>query len=330
VREPNIRYLGLETMARMARIGGTLETIKKHQASIQFSLKDGDISIRKRALDLLYTMCDETNAREIVDELIKYLETADYAIREELVLKIAILGERFSPEGDKKWCVLSLQSVSPIDPCPRLLTRSVMPFLSASSPPSICARYVNTVLKLIALAGAHVSDDIWYRVVQIVTNNEQLHAYAANAVLAALRTPGAHETAVKVGGYILGEFGHLLKEEGVAGAAIFEALHRRFATASLATRALLLSSYMKLLNMFPELHASILPVFAAHGESIDSELQQRAIECVQLFLNCSFARFLCSIGLILSLLPPIVPHPCPGTRALSTAPTRRSSSTCGK
>lgn len=106
VREPNIRYLGLETMARMARIGGTLETIKKHQASIQFSLKDGDISIRKRALDLLYTMCDETNAREIVDELIKYLETADYAIREELVLKIAILGERFSPEGDKKWCVL--------------------------------------------------------------------------------------------------------------------------------------------------------------------------------------------------------------------------------
>ena len=292
VREPNIRYLGLETMARMARIGGTLETIKKHQASIQFSLKDGDISIRKRALDLLYTMCDETNAREIVDELIKYLETADYAIREELVLKIAILGERFSPEGDKKWCVsLAGRGMDSVCLCLLFLCRHFslcLPIPLLPSLPFSAARYVNTVLKLISLAGAHVSDDIWYRVVQIVTNNEQLHAYAANAVLAALRTPGAHETAVKVGGYILGEFGHLLKEEGVAGAAIFEALHRRFATASLATRALLLSSYMKLLNMFPELHASVMPVFAAHGESIDSELQQRAIECVCEFL----ARFL--------------------------------------
>ena len=74
-------------------------------ASIQFSLKDGDISIRKRALEPLFTMCDQTNAREIACELFKYLETVDYAICEELVLKISILGERFSPEGDKKWCV---------------------------------------------------------------------------------------------------------------------------------------------------------------------------------------------------------------------------------
>ena len=113
---------------------------------------------------------------------------------------------------------------------------------------------------------------------QIVTNNEQLHAYAANAVLVALRDAGAHECAVKVGGYVLGEFGHLLKEQGVSGAVIFEALHRRFTTASLATRALLLSSYMKLLNMFPELRSQIAPVFAANAESLDAELQQRAVE----------------------------------------------------
>ena len=103
VREPNIRYLGLETMARMARIADSLDVIKKHQATIQFSLKDTDISIRKRALDLLYTMCDQQNAHEIVAELLSYLDTADFAIREELVLKIAILAERFSPAGDKKW-----------------------------------------------------------------------------------------------------------------------------------------------------------------------------------------------------------------------------------
>lgn len=209
VREPNIRYLGLETMARMALIPDTLPTLKKHQNTIQYSLKDTDISIRKRALDLLYTMCDEENSREIVTELTTYLETAEYAIREELVLKIAILAERFTPTDDRRW-------------------------------------YLDVILKLISLAGDHISDDIWYRVVQIVTNNEDLHSYAAATVLEALKSPAAHETAVKVGGYILGEFGHLLKESNVTGAEIFETLHNRFATSSLSTRALLLSSYMKL------------------------------------------------------------------------------------
>jgi AP-2 complex subunit alpha len=106
--------------------------------------------------------------------------------------------------------------------------------------------------------------------VQIVTNNEQLHAYAANAVLVALRDAGAHECAVKVGGYVLGEFGHLLKEQGVSGAVIFDALHRRFTTASLATRALLLSSYMKLLNMFPELRAQIVQMPSVQQAAVDA------------------------------------------------------------
>ncbi len=39
--------------------------------------------------------------------------------------------------------------------------------------------YVDTVLELISVAGDHVSDDIWHRVVRIVTNNEELQAYAA-------------------------------------------------------------------------------------------------------------------------------------------------------
>jgi len=34
-------------------------------------LKDPDISIRRRALDLLYGMCDVTNAKEIVEELLQ-------------------------------------------------------------------------------------------------------------------------------------------------------------------------------------------------------------------------------------------------------------------
>lgn len=43
------------------------------------------MSVRQRAVDLLYAMCDRSNAEEIVSEMLSYLETADYSIREEMV-----------------------------------------------------------------------------------------------------------------------------------------------------------------------------------------------------------------------------------------------------
>lgn len=59
--------------------------------------QDPDVSIRKRAMDLLFTMCDSSVADEVVSELLKYLTIADLSFREELVLKIAILAEKFAP-----------------------------------------------------------------------------------------------------------------------------------------------------------------------------------------------------------------------------------------
>ncbi|KAH7655806.1 Clathrin/coatomer adaptor adaptin-like N-terminal protein [Dioscorea alata] len=98
VREPNIRYLGLENMTRMLLVADVHDIIKRHQAQIITSLKDLDISIRRRALDLLYAMCDITNAKDIVEELLQYLSTVDFAMREELALKAAILAEKFAPD----------------------------------------------------------------------------------------------------------------------------------------------------------------------------------------------------------------------------------------
>jgi AP-2 complex subunit alpha len=141
IREPNIRYLGLETMSRLTNLEGTGDAIRKQQvsarrndalfvlnsnifmqATIMFSLKDADISIRRRALDLLFAMCDRSIAESVVKELLQvrlgiaiacagllcefnflffvdlqYLVIADFAIKDEMVLKLAILAERFSP-----------------------------------------------------------------------------------------------------------------------------------------------------------------------------------------------------------------------------------------
>lgn len=63
--------------------------------------QDADISIRRRALDLLFVMADETNGAVIVEELVTYLGASGAAIREEMVLKIAILAEKFT--DDLNW-----------------------------------------------------------------------------------------------------------------------------------------------------------------------------------------------------------------------------------
>lgn len=71
----------------------------------RFSLRlvpqtERDVSVRQRAVDLLYAMCDRSNAQQIVAEMLSYLETADYAIREEIVSADGWSGPRGPrPEG---------------------------------------------------------------------------------------------------------------------------------------------------------------------------------------------------------------------------------------
>eukprot|EP00743_Colponemidia_sp_Colp-15_P003250 GILK01003511.1.p1 GENE.GILK01003511.1~~GILK01003511.1.p1 ORF type:complete len:997 (+),score=186.65 GILK01003511.1:119-2992(+) len=246
VREPNIRYLGLETMSRLAAKEDSLDVIKKHQPTILVSLKDADISIRRRALDLLYSMCDRSNSQEIVSELLDYLVTADFNIREELVLKVAILAEKYAP--DFTW-------------------------------------YIDVVLKLVRYAGDYVSDDIWFRVIQIVTgfeegaNNAALQKYAALKVFEALAEPGVHETMVKIGSYILGEFGHLIcEDESRRGDRQFQLLHKQFTLVTVNTKQQLMTTYVKFANLYPELRGTILQLFEQFSGHLDAEVQQRAVE----------------------------------------------------
>ena len=41
---------------------------------------------------------------------------------------------------------------------------------------------------------------VWYRVIQIVINREDVQGYAAKTVFEALQAPACHENMVKVGG----------------------------------------------------------------------------------------------------------------------------------
>ena len=205
-----------------------------------------DVSVRQRAVDLLYAMCDKTNAEEIVSEMLSYLETADYSIREEMVLKVAILAEKYA--SDYTW-------------------------------------YVDVILNLIRIAGDYVSEEVWYRVIQIVINRDDVQGYAAKTVFEALQAPACHENMVKVSGYILGEFGNLIAGDPRSGPLIqFQLLHSKYHLCSVPTRALLLTTYVKFINLFPEIRSNIQSILNqdSNVRSSDAELQQRTVEYLQL------------------------------------------------
>lgn len=71
--------------------------LSNHLEKVLPNLDDKDISIRRRALDLLYLICNQENVSVIVAELLGYLESRnDPLMRDDLVLKIAILAEMFA------------------------------------------------------------------------------------------------------------------------------------------------------------------------------------------------------------------------------------------
>ncbi|KAI2557997.1 adaptor related protein complex 2 subunit alpha 2 [Homo sapiens] len=246
-RETNLRYLALESMCTLASSEFSHEAVKTHIETVINALKtERDVSVRQRAVDLLYAMCDRSNAPQIVAEMLSYLETADYSIREEIVLKVAILAEKYAV--DYTW-------------------------------------YVDTILNLIRIAGDYVSEEVWYRVIQIVINRDDVQGYAAKTVFEALQAPACHENLVKVGGYILGEFGNLIAGDPRSSPLIqFHLLHSKFHLCSVPTRALLLSTYIKFVNLFPEVKPTIQDVLRSDSQlrNADVELQQRAVEYLRL------------------------------------------------
>ncbi|CAF3417522.1 unnamed protein product [Rotaria sp. Silwood1] len=264
-RETNLRYLALESMCLLATSEFSHEAVKKHQETVINALKsERDVSVRQRAVDLLYAMCDRSNAEDIVQEMLTYLETADYTIREEMVLKIAILSEKYAI--DYKW-------------------------------------YLDIMLKLIRIAGDFVSEEVWYRVIQVVVNRSDVQSYAAKIAFEALQAPACHENMIKVAGYILGEYGNLIALDPRSTPMIqFHLLHSKYHLCSPTTRSLLLSTYMKFINLFPEIKQHIQDVLRhdSNYRSSDVEIQQRAIEYLRLSEICSPTV----LATVLEIMPP--------------------------
>jgi AP-2 complex subunit alpha len=78
---------------------------------------------------------------------------------------------------------------------------------------------------------------------------------------------------------MLGEFGFLIAERpGMSGEDQFHVLHQHWFNVDAKTKAILISTYAKLANLYEECRPLVAPIFARSKNSSDVEVQQRCAE----------------------------------------------------
>ena len=82
----NLKYIALNTLKDVAR--KDLASVQKHRSVILEFLKDSDISLQKRALDLIYLIINKNNLKNITKECLIFLPKAEDEIKYELTKKL--------------------------------------------------------------------------------------------------------------------------------------------------------------------------------------------------------------------------------------------------
>lgn len=247
--ETNTRYLSLNSIILTLNENNLNKNlnIERNLKTFFHLLRDNDVSISKKALDLIYKLTNSSNNEFIIDELLKILKKSDHVLKSEITIKISVLAERFAK--DPLW-------------------------------------FVNTMLELIEISGANLNESIWERIVQIVVNNENLQPFTCKQLMK--KATNNHtvmtEPMVKITSYLLGEFGYLIINDYSINSQ-FEALSNLYLYVSNETRIMILATFMKLLKHDlnnKELKSKIIKFLQIEINSIDSELQQRSFEYLNL------------------------------------------------
>jgi AP-1 complex subunit gamma-1 len=92
-------YVALNTLNKVVSMD--TNAVQRHRNTILDCLRDGDISIRRRALELSYALINESNIRVMTRELLAFLEVADNEFKLGMTTQICLAAERFAP--NKRW-----------------------------------------------------------------------------------------------------------------------------------------------------------------------------------------------------------------------------------
>lgn len=79
----------MNTLREVAKID--LYSVQKHKNTILECLRDSDISIKRRSLDLIYLIVNSSNIKQIIKECLNFLLTAELDFKLELTTKVLII-----------------------------------------------------------------------------------------------------------------------------------------------------------------------------------------------------------------------------------------------
>lgn len=115
-RDNNIRYVALNTLSRCVEqspgedisddANNAMSTLQRHRQTVVDCLKDPDVSIRTRALELIYHLVNESNVEQLTAELLNYLVLCPREHRRDICTRILKVVDRYSP--DDRWRVDTL------------------------------------------------------------------------------------------------------------------------------------------------------------------------------------------------------------------------------
>lgn len=172
-KDNNTRYVALNTLLQI--IDREPTAVQRHRGTIIDCLKDSDISIRRRALELSYALINDQNVRVLVRELLAFLETADTEFKAGLTSQIAIAAEKNAPT--KRW-------------------------------------HVDTLIRMFKIAGAHVKENVLSSFIILVINSPDLQLYTVQKLYSALRNDITQQGLTLVGAWLLGEYANTLIQGG--------------------------------------------------------------------------------------------------------------------
>ena len=290
-RDNNIRYVALNTLIKVVAIEPN--AVQRHRNTILECLRDPDISIRRRALDLSFTLINEGNVRVLIRELLAFLEVADNEFKPTMTSQIGIAADKFAP--NKRW-------------------------------------HFDTMLRVLSLAGNYVKEQILSSFVRLVATAPELQTYAVQKLYTNLKKDITQESLTQAGAWCVGEFADALlkggqyeEEELVQEVKESEIVDLFFLilNSSYATQVsteYIVTALMKLTTRFTDASQveRIRRILQTHQTSLDVEVQQRAVEYSNLFSFDQIRR-----GVLEKMPPPQIKEE---SRVLGPAPAKKAKS----
>jgi len=172
-KDNNIRYVALNTLIKVVAVEPN--AVQRHRNTILECLRDPDISIRRRALDLSFTLINEGNVRVLIRELLAFLEVADNEFKPIMTSQIGVAADRFAPS--KRW-------------------------------------HVDTMLRVLKLAGNYVKEQILSSFVRLIATTPDLQTYSVQKLYAGLKDDITQEGLTLAATWVIGEYGDSLLRAG--------------------------------------------------------------------------------------------------------------------